>query len=192
LNPGPKPAIRATPISDAIEPGTLMPGHVRPPAHSGYVNDPFTELVQTLCPEVGVLERRHFLIVEVDVGLDVEPYAQVARELDDTWYCEIVSTHYLASGDWPIDEFFLLAAGWSPPVDPRDNWSVTVESARDAVRMMVEALRFGRACTDLYSYSWSFGQFPPDDGGQWREAPVPPCDPFGWRPDLTPAAGSGH
>lgn len=143
------------------------------------MNDPFIELRQTLGPEVNDLERRHFLIVEVDVGLDFEPYAQVARELDNTWYCELVSTHYLAAEVWPIDEFFLVAAGWAPPVDPRDNWSLTAESGLDAVRMMVDALRFGRACTDPYAYSWSFGHFPPDDGGGWREAPVVPRGPFG-------------
>ena len=53
-----------------------------------------------------------------------------------------------------------------------------VESAADAIRMMLDALKFCRACKDPYACSWSFGHFPPDDGST-HEVPVLPRGHFG-------------
>jgi hypothetical protein len=65
---------------------------------------------------IGCLEDREFLIMEVLVGLDPNPYAQVAREGDGSYYCEVVSTHHLPASVWPADEWPLVAAGWESPV----------------------------------------------------------------------------
>ena len=152
---------------------------VGPPSQDGVVGDIFAELYDCLTSAVAALERRHFLILEADVGLAFRPYSQVARELDDTWYCETVSAHYLPGAAWPIDEFFLVSTGWEPPTGPRDNWSITVASAADAALLLVDALRLGRTCIDPSVYSWSFGRFPPDDGGQRDDAPLVPQGGFG-------------
>lgn len=79
---------------------------------------------------IGCLEYREFLIMEVLVGLDPNPYAQVARERDGSYYCEVVSTHHLPASVWPADEWPLVAAGWESPVGRQTNWSRSAESGR--------------------------------------------------------------
>jgi hypothetical protein len=139
--------------------------------------EPFEELRHEVASDVEVLEPREFLIVEASVGREVEPYAQVAREPDGTWYCEVVSIRYLPAEAWPIDEFFLVTAGWEPPVNSRDNWSLTAQDHQAAASLLIDALRCGRFCTDPYVYSWTTGRFP--DGGGGEELPVGPGGPYG-------------
>lgn len=139
----------------------------------------FPELHDELTADVDTLQWRDYVIVEVDAGLPCNPYAQVAREPDGTWYCEVVADHYLPSDVWPIDEFFLVADGWTPPVDPRDNWSCTVDSAARAATTLIDALRHARACPDPYEYTWTQGRFPPDDDGRGDREPVVPPGPYG-------------
>ncbi len=136
------------------------------------------DLRQELRLDIGGLEFRQYAVIEFMAGLDPNPYAQVAREANGDWYCEVVSAHFLPARAWPIDELALVAGGWEPPDDPRANWSIAAATGEQAVDLLVEALRHGRACADPETFTWFTGQFPPppDDG---QREPVLPPGPFG-------------
>ena len=112
------------------------------------------------------------------VGLDPNPYAQVARESDGSFYCEAVSAHHLSAAEWPIDESALVASGWEPPVGRVTNWSHSAGTAERAAQLLIEALRFGRQCGDPDTFVGKIDRWPPppDDGD--RE-PVLRPGPFG-------------
>jgi hypothetical protein len=120
----------------------------------------FRELLEELAADVRVLEAGEFVLLQVAVGRDLDPYAQVAREPDGSWYCEIVSARYLPPSSWPLDEFVLVADGWAPPDHARANWSRAAATGEQAAEAVITALRHGRACPDPYAYSWAPGRLP--------------------------------
>lgn len=124
------------------------------------------------------LETRGFLIMSAKVGLDPDPYAQVALERDGSFYCEVVSEHHLPASAWPIDELALLAAGWDPPVGPVTNWSCSADTAAEAAGLVIDALRFGRSCTDPDQFVGTIDRWPPPPSDD-PPAPVTPRPPFG-------------
>ena len=128
--------------------------------------------------EVGAALARlrpgQFLLIEYDTHgtWDPRPYAQCAREVD-SWYCEVVSQHYLSATTWPIDELALRRAGWMLPDDETANWWRNADSADAAAVLLVEGLRRGRLCTDPELFAWSVGTFPSGpDGGEPLPVPV--------------------
>ena len=137
------------------------------------------DLVHDLTVDLGGLECQQFVIVEYCAGLDPNPYAQAALEAAGDWYCELVSSHYLPESAWAVDEFFLVAAGWEPPDRPGENWSRHVDSPGRAAAVLVEALRFGRACRDSQVTIWRIGRFPPPPDDGRAHQPVGPRDPLG-------------
>lgn len=137
------------------------------------------DLVHDLTLDLGRVKYRQFVIVEYYAGLDPNPYAQAASDAAGDWDCELVSGHYLPASTWPIDESYLVAAGWAPPVRPGENWSRRVDSPTEAATVLAESLRFGRAGFDPQVINWWTARFPPppDDGRDRR--PVVPRGPFG-------------
>ncbi len=120
---------------------------------------------------------RRVLIIRALVGLDPNPYTQVARESDGTFYCEVVSSHHLPASTWPIDEAAFVADGWEPPVGRHTNWSVTAESGYDAAQLLIDALRYGRGCGDPETFVGTIGRWPSPPDDDEHEPPGPP-DPF--------------
>ncbi len=108
-----------------------------------------------------------FLLLEYlsDTDLPVEPYAQAAID-PGGWHCEVVSSRYLPTHRWPLDEPALLNTGWVAPGGGTENWWRTDVDLHRAARVLVDALWVGRACTDPDRYAISIGTFPsgPDDG----------------------------
>lgn len=112
------------------------------------MDDGWADLVHDLTIDLEVLEPGQFVIVEHCAQLDPNPYGQAAPEGGGGWHCEVVSEAYLPAGVWPIDEWYLMAAGWTPPGDPRGNWSRTADSPARVARLLADGLRLGRVCPD--------------------------------------------
>jgi hypothetical protein len=127
---------------------------------------------------IDCLQHQEFLIMQVISGIDPNPYAQVARETDGSFYCEVVSTHHLPEAMWPMDEWALAADGWRPPVGRQTNWSHIAESSHEAAGLLIDALRHGRTCSDPDAYVGTIDRWPPPPSGDAPE-PVRPKSPFG-------------
>lgn len=135
-------------------------------------------MIDDLAVDVSSLADRWFVIVEYCAGLDPNPYAQVTPMLVGGYWCEVVSGAYLPLHRWPLDGMALRGHEWAPPGDARDNWSRHAKDAGAAARVMVQALRLGRACTDPQAFIWHTGRFPPPEGRE-QSPPLHPRDPFG-------------
>lgn len=132
------------------------------------------ELIDEIGQALLRLRPGQFLLLEYDAlrTWDPRPYAQCAREVD-SWYCEVVSQHYLGATQWPIDELALRRAGWLLPDDETANWWLNAESAEATAALLVEGLRLGRMCPDPEKFAWSVGTFPSGpDGGEPLPVPV--------------------
>ena len=81
-------------------------------------------LAADLTVDVNALQVRQFVVLEFLAGTAPNPYAQVAREVDGRWYCEVVSCTYLPSDVWPLDPLALMVAGWIPPTGWRGSTSI--------------------------------------------------------------------
>ena len=118
-----------------------------------------------------LLRPGQFAVIECAVDLDPDdfPYVQAARTTDG-WYCEVVSQAHLPATAWPIDEVALRRLGWGPP-DDGENWHREAAVDDGVAGLLLEGLRYGRACPDDASLSWWVGTFPsgPDDG-EYRDA----------------------
>lgn len=121
------------------------------------------DLVDDFGYTINAMEAGGFLVMRALVGLNPNPYAQVARVNDGSLFCEVVSALHVPEEIWPIDEFFLVLAGWDPPIGCRTTWARTVESGDEAARVLISALRFGRACPDPDSYVGTLSRWPPSD-----------------------------
>ena len=136
--------------------------------------DRWDELAGEIGSALSRLRPRQFLLIEYDSRgtWDPRPYAQCAREID-SWYCEVVSQHYLAASTWPIHELALRRAGWLLPDDETANWWRNADAPDSAGQLLVEGLRRGRLCTDPELFAWSVGTFPSGpDGGEPLPVPV--------------------
>ena len=105
-----------------------------------------------------------FVVVEHAVGLDPDPYAQVARSAHG-YYCEVVSERYLPTDVWPIDVGWLRSSGWCDDESRADNWWRQAQTPAETAAALVAALRFGRACSDADAVRWWTGTFPSGPGG---------------------------
>lgn len=149
----------------------------------------WSDLVHDLTLDLTAMGLGEFVIVEHCAQLDPNPYVQAAPDRGGGWYCEVVSEAYLPGGVWPIDEWYLLAAGWTPPADLRDNWSRTAHSPAHAAQLLADGLRHGRVCPDWQQVMWRTARFPrpPDDGpGDDLPSGPPPGQP-GAHPRRHPA-----
>lgn len=123
------------------------------------------------------LAPRHFVVVNYLAELTANPYVQVAREDDGTWYCEVAS-HYNVDRAWPTcNEIALHRAGWAPPESPGENWSQTVKSGEVAVGLLVQALRECLACPDPSRIVCRLG-FWPKPPNEWHDEAQPSERPF--------------
>lgn len=94
------------------------------------------------------------------------------------WYCELVSERYLPATVRPIDHWYLIAADWTPPTNPDDNWSHTAADPTTAAQVLVDGLRHGRACQDWQQVIWHTARFPAPPGGQGPgDEPMLPAAP---------------
>jgi hypothetical protein len=134
-------------------------------------------LLDDVTETIGLLEPRGYLIMSAAVGLDPDPYAQVACEALGEYYLEVVSQHHLPDSTWPIDELALVAAGWEPPMGCTTNWSRMASSADEAAGLLIGALRFGRSCEDPDRYVGTVDRWPPPDDDD-DPLPVLPRPPF--------------
>lgn len=128
-----------------------------------------------LAVDLQALRPRQFLVLDCLVGLEVNPYVQVARESEATWYCEVASMANFSAQDWLADDLVLVAAGWEPPEAPLANWSLRRGDCDAIVDWLVEAIRFARGCKD-----------PNDIVGTRGRWPSPPTDADD-QPDLHPS-----
>lgn len=128
-----------------------------------------------LAVDLQALRPRQFLVLDCLVGLEANPYVQVARESEAMWYCEVASMANFSAEDWLADDLVLAATGWDPPEAPRANWSLRSRDCDSIVDRLVEAIRFARACEDPGVMVGTRGRWPP-----------PPPDGDG-RPMLRPA-----
>jgi hypothetical protein len=141
------------------------------------MNERWSDLQDDFGYTIGCLTPQEFLLMRYLTVTNPAPYAQVAAEPDGSYYCEVVSHHHLTASCWPIDEARLVAAGWEAPVGRQTNWYRYADSADQAAALLIEALRFGRACGDPERFVGTIDRWPPDDDGG-RE-PVSPRNPFG-------------
>lgn len=137
------------------------------------------DLVDDLALDMVELEYRQFVILEFNTQLDPNPYAQATPNSAGDWLCEVVSDHYLGAECWPLDEVDLTSRGWAAPVRPEDNWENSSGDAGAAAVLLVEALRFGRACADPLVFTWRISWFPPPEDEDEEKAPILPLGPFG-------------
>jgi hypothetical protein len=135
----------------------------------------WTGLEEDFSFSIAGLARNEFLVMQALVGLDPNPYAQVAREADG-YYCEVVSGHHLPAARWPLDELAFVVAGWAPPVGRCTNWSTSADSPDHVARLLVGALRYGRCCSDPSVYVGTIGQWDdgPADGEDFVTSVIPP------------------
>lgn len=134
----------------------------------------WADLQHDLTLDLREMEHGQFVIMQHYAGLDPDPYVQAAPDAAGGWYCELVSERYLPATEWPIDSWYLMAAGWTPPTDPRDNWSRPADSPSHAAQLLADGLRHGRQCRDWRPVTWRTACFPrpPEDGP--NEPPHPP------------------
>ena len=149
------------------------------PGHAGLMDGGWDDLVHDLTLDLDAMEQGQFVIVQHCALLDPNPYVQAAPDGAGGWYCEVVSEAYLPATVWPIDGWYLMAAGWTPPTDPRDNWSRTADSPAHAAQLLADGLRYGRVCPDWQPVIWRTAWFPrpPDDGPEDPPADLPPNTP---------------
>jgi len=108
---------------------------------------------------------RQFVVVQYDVGLDPNPYAQAAPEPDASWYCEVVSAHFLPQASWPIDYYYLWQHDWEAPDRAGENWARSADSAEEAAALLVNALTHGRLCRDASRMVYEIGRWSDGPGG---------------------------
>jgi len=122
---------------------------------------------QDLAVTMSVLGHRQFIVVQYLAGLDPNPYAQAAPEPDGTWYCEVVSAHYLPGEVWPLDERHLLSREWEAPERAGENWACAVGTSDEAAARLIDALARGRVCGNPTLLACEIGRWPSDpDGGE--------------------------
>ena len=122
---------------------------------------------QDLAVTMSVLGHRQFVVVQYLTGPDPNPYAKAAPEPDGTWYCEVVSEHFLPLDQWPLDEQHLQSCGWEAPERPGENWACAVATSDEAAARLIDALARGRACGDPGMLACEIGRWPSDpDGGE--------------------------
>jgi hypothetical protein len=143
------------------------------------VDTDWAGLVSALAIDLATLEYRQFVVVEFLAGLEPNPYAQAAPEFGGDWYCEVASEHFLPVTLWPLDGFSLVAGGWEPPERPGENWARDADDAYAAAAVLMDSLRFGRACQDPGAFVWTIGRFPPRPDDDGDRDPIVPRDPFG-------------
>ena len=148
------------------------------------MQDGWADLVHDLTIDTAGMVLGQFVIVEHCAQLDPNPYVQAAPDRGGGWYCEVVSAAYLPAGVWPIDEGYLRRRGWTPPADPRDNWSRTADSPGQVAELLADGLRYGRLCPDWQQVMWRIHRFPrpPDDDRDDPPAHPPPGQPGARRP----------
>lgn len=127
---------------------------------------PPRELVAWIRSTLDEVKPGQFLLIEylTESGLPVEPYAQAALD-PGGWYCEVVSTHYLPSERWPLDELALTRDRWHSPDPDKDNWWQRDVGDADVASRLIGGLWNGRSCRDAYRYAVSVGTFPSGPGG---------------------------
>ena len=129
-----------------------------------------------LSTAMAAMGHRQFVVVQYVVGLDPNPYAQAAPELDGTWYCEVVSTHFLPEEVWPIDQYYLWQHDWEAPEAPGENWARSARSSDEAAALLISAISRGRLCLDPTRLVCEVGRWSdgPDGGGEPLPFPVEP------------------
>lgn len=138
------------------------------------MDDGWADLVHDLTIDLRAMEHGQFVIVQHCDGLDLNPYVQAAPEGAGRWACEVVSGYHLPATVWPIDDWYLLAAGWTPPLNPEDNWSRTTDSPTAAAQILADGLRHGRGCLDWQPIIWQTARFPRPPDDKRDDAPVAP------------------
>jgi hypothetical protein len=143
----------------------------------------WNDLVHDLTLDLEALEQGQFVIMQHCAQLDPNPYVQAAPDGAAGWYCEVVSVAYLPATVWPIDDWYLMAAGWLPSRDPRDNWSRQGDTPAQVARLLADGLRHGRVCPDWQQVTWRTGRFPrPPEDGPIDPPTAPPPGPYQARP----------
>lgn len=136
----------------------------------------WSDWASELVVDIQGLLPRQFIVLECLVGLSANPYVQVARELDATWYCEVGSAANFATECWPADALALIRTGWDPPDSPSGNWYRYCTHGGETVGCLVEGLRLARGCTDPVLMVGRRGQWPappPDHGAPTASRPSP-------------------
>lgn len=136
----------------------------------------WAEQQKDLALAMAAIGHRQFVVVQYEIGLDPNPYAQAAPEPDGTWYCEVVSTHFLPEHLWPIDQYYLWQHDWEVPEVPGENWAREARNSDEAAGLLIKALSRGRLCLDPSKLSCEVGRWHdgPDGGGEPLPLPFEP------------------
>ncbi|MCT1366425.1 TY-Chap domain-containing protein [Kocuria sp. HSID16901] len=118
----------------------------------------WAELVAEISEAIRTLPWKHFLTVEYDTGNTGgdSPYAQAFTGPGGVT-ATLVSEQFLPAVLWPLDEEYLVDAGWRPPHAEQLHWERTQLSLDDSATEIVDALRYGRDCSDPYRFRWGSG-----------------------------------
>lgn len=120
--------------------------------------DSWRDLIAEIHQAIRDLPWKHFLTVDYETGNTGgdSPYAQAftgPRGVDVT----LVSEQFLPAILWPLDQEYLEESGWKAPTPDQWHWSRTQLSLDDAAEVLVDALRYGRDCSDPYRFRWGSG-----------------------------------
>lgn len=66
----------------------VVHGECQAPCQRWSVSTDWEDVLDDFAYMIGCLDYREFLIMQALVGLDPNPYAQVAREPDGSFYCD--------------------------------------------------------------------------------------------------------
>lgn len=120
--------------------------------------DSWRDLIEEISEAVRTLPWNHFLTVDYESGNTGgdSPYAQAFTGPAGVT-ATLVSEQFLPAVLWPLDEEYLAEAGWRPPHPDQLHWERSHLGLKDAAHVMVDALRYGRDCSDPYRFRWGSG-----------------------------------
>lgn len=109
-----------------------------------------------LARQLRTLRAPDYVLVVYETGIPkVQPYAQISTCPNGMGLrCQIVSERFLPANVWPLDRPGLLANGWLPPDELIPSWHRHCATAAEATSRVLNALRWGRGCTDHKRLSW--------------------------------------
>ncbi|WP_129662322.1 TY-Chap domain-containing protein [Rothia uropygialis] len=115
-------------------------------------------LIEEIGQAIKELPWKHFLTVDYATGNTGgdSPYAQAFTGPGGV-SVSLVSEHFLPAIMWPLDEEYLKEAGWTPPNPHRWHWEQSQLALNEAAGLLVDALRYGRGCSDPYRFRWGSG-----------------------------------
>ncbi|KAA9394689.1 hypothetical protein FCK90_05840 [Kocuria coralli] len=88
--------------------------------------------------------------------------------------CAMSTTITVPAALWPLDEAYFAEGHWQEPATWSLPWTAGPLEPVTAAERMIDGLRFGRLCTNPYSFRWGTASIPQpsaDDGADQQDTP---------------------